>query len=238
MPTKPPTEITLTTQQPVMVRDASPIRTRYSIRALLSEIAEPMALIQKVNPAHDKWSYGARRIELARKIEPMISDTGVLWEAGNKIVSALRAPLDQATAEMLLAMLLDGISKRAGDNAETKIEAMLGVVTDIGDPIADVFIEVREPGQSEEPFRPEHPISPTVLAIAVKQLIAQNIFDPQPAELRKACIKAYIKVRGQAFQIEYFRRARHEIENEFRRHGTDAEKARFAEDDDEVYDDD
>jgi hypothetical protein len=212
-----------------VVREPKPLRTRYASDALLSDIAQPMALIHNVEPAYRAWNFGTHTLATARKVNPLIPAWPMLLEAQQQVIAALRKPLDQPTAEMLLAMLIDAMPKgRSNDSVEIDLEVMLGVIADLGNPLAETFIDddpAQEDGDQVEPVRIDHPISPVVLAVAVKKLINKQIFKPQPAELRKACIKAYIDVRGQSFRLEYFMRARAEIDQQLLRDGTKQEKA-------------
>lgn len=220
----PASEMATTNERPnvpALSETRPAIRSRYAMRTLLSEIAKPMALIEQVKPAWDRWMNQGRSIALARTVNPLIPSIEILSVARDQLHRALTAPANQEIAEMLIAMMMDSITSQRPGDVETTIEAMIGVVADIGDPLANAFIDDRDPKQEQAPFVPTDPISPVVLAVAVKQIISRNIFRPQPSELRKACIAAFIRVRSYLFRIDHFWRAREEIDRYLLQHDSE-----------------
>jgi hypothetical protein len=127
---------------------------------------------------------------------------------------------------------LDGISKRSagsGNSGENRMEAMLGVIADLGDPVAEQFTllgaEVDCFGHVETLGGGlEHPISPVVLALAIKQLFASQVFEPSPAEVRRACIKAYRQVRRIVIGLQSLMDIHSEVIEVIGREGTPAER--------------
>jgi hypothetical protein len=192
-----------TTRRDVPAKRASKSISKFSLRSLLAEIEQPMNVIVRTEASYLEWDRGFRgSVELARKVSPMIPAVQTLLIAQGQIRDALRQPLDDATATNMLLMLLGSLGRRPGDGGENKLKAMLGAVADLGDPMAESFglstcnNKTNDDDDADAtPDVMEYPVSPTVLAIAVKKLQHRQIFELQIAELKQACVEAYRDVR-------------------------------------------
>jgi hypothetical protein len=234
--TKKNTTPTTTIRRNVPAKRGTAVITRqYSLRNLLAEIAEPLALIERVGPHYTQWvesRFSRDRLALAQQLNQLMPSHDDLFSAAWTINEALNKRLDDDSAAVMLTMLLDAVGKRAptGEAAATKIKLMLGAIADIGDPIANrLGVNADDP---PDPTRfwgndntMDRPVSPIVLALAVKKLIAHQIFELTTAEVRKACFEAFRSIRGQMRGFGGFMEAREEIDQLLLRDGSDEEKA-------------
>jgi hypothetical protein len=238
-PPKAPAKKKATPPTTTSRRGGPPTRGRglraFTLSALLAEISEPLALIRKIDPARKEWNYSAKCVELARNLNPVIPACEVLHRAYMQILEAMRKPLDESSLLFMVAMLMDSIGKRSGDDAtENKLRLMIGEIADLGDPNAEMIGLPRTTNNNscDDDTALEtlggglkFQVSPMVLGVAVKTLISQQVYDLKPSDLRRHCVNAFDQLRGFAFRLDYMVRARTEIDQLMFRDGNEEEKA-------------
>jgi hypothetical protein len=233
-PTKKTATPATTTRRSVPAkRTSTELARQYSLATLLADISNPLELIRRAEPEYQEWAKGPRQVDPATVLEHermaycCLPHRWELEEAATVFAAALAKPLDDATALAMLSLLLKQLGKRA--DAKEKLKVMLGVVADLGDPLAEMFDlsdkETRAADKANASSYGPVRMSPIVLGLAGKILLARQKFELKPAELRRACIEAFYSLARQHQLIYECLDARDRIEKYLLWRGTADDRA-------------
>ena len=169
------------------------------------EDGRPIAPHVRIFAGGDRHTAKAEALKYALNLAPKFEAAERYAKALATIDAALAEAVTAPQAQAMIAGMLDGFGRKQVGNPEAFIEAMVASVFDAASPVArelDLWPTVAEP------------VSPMVLAAALKTLRNSKVFTPEPAELREAIIEADDKIRRGRLTIQSFDRAR-EDNNKF-----------------------